>query len=99
MRKSFTSTEQLEPELIVNRYGIGVDCLSRFFQICALAGRDDVVLKYKDKCEAACKVAILYSRFIQPYHPDTVRLFKPTYSGRGLPRVSGRNHGTIRPRT
>jgi hypothetical protein len=38
----------------VNRYGIGVDCHSRFFQICALARRDDVVLKYKDKCDAAC---------------------------------------------
>jgi hypothetical protein len=38
---------------IANRYGVGVDCHSRFFQACALARCDDVVLKYKDKCDAA----------------------------------------------
>jgi hypothetical protein len=52
--ESFASTEEVDLELIVNRYGVGVDCHSRFFQVCALARSGESVLKYKDKCVAAC---------------------------------------------
>ena len=74
-RESFTFTEGVDLELILDRYGVGVDCHSRFFQVCALAGRDDVVLKYKDKCEAAYKVAILRQLLLaEPSEMDSKRV-------------------------
>jgi hypothetical protein len=45
IRESFNSIEEMDLELIVNRYGVGVDCHGRFFQICALARCENVVLK------------------------------------------------------
>jgi hypothetical protein len=41
-------------ELIVDRYGVGVDCHSRFFQVCALARNGDSVLKYKFSKSESC---------------------------------------------
>jgi hypothetical protein len=39
------SIEEVDLEPIVNSYGIGVDCHSRFFQVCAPARCETVVLK------------------------------------------------------
>ena len=54
IRESFTSTEEVDLELIVNRYGAGVDCHSRFFQVYALARNGDSVLKYKFSKSESC---------------------------------------------
>jgi len=53
-RESFTSTEGVDLELIVDRYGVGVYCHSRFFQVCALARNGDSVLKYKFSKSEIC---------------------------------------------
>jgi len=53
LRDSFISTEKGGYGNLVNRCGIGLDCHSRFLEICALAGGGDQVLKYKDRCDAA----------------------------------------------
>jgi hypothetical protein len=45
IRDSSNSIEEVDLELIVNRYGIGVDCHSRFFQICALVRCENEVPK------------------------------------------------------
>ena len=51
-RVSFNSTEEVGLESIVHSYGIGVDCHSRFFAICALARQADRITKYQDTCDA-----------------------------------------------
>lgn len=48
----FNATEEVSIEQIVNRYGIGVDCHSRFFQICVLARCGDAIYRLTDRCEA-----------------------------------------------
>ena len=51
-RDSFNATEQVDIESIVRRYGVGADCHSRFFAICALARQADRITKYQDTCDA-----------------------------------------------
>ena len=46
------ATETVELDTIVNRYGVGVDCQSRFFQICALARCGDAVPPQDDAAES-----------------------------------------------
>ena len=67
VRESFTSTEEEDLELTVNRYGIGADCHSRFYQVCALARKANVVMKYKDRCDAAYEYLLHVVKSLMPF--------------------------------
>ena len=54
-RVLFNSIEEMELEHLINSYGVGVDCHSKFYQICVLLRDADRIRRFSDKCDAAYK--------------------------------------------
>jgi hypothetical protein len=44
--------EQGQPSLTLHRYGVGVDCDSRFFQVCVLIPNNTEIVKFEQKVPA-----------------------------------------------
>jgi hypothetical protein len=44
--------EKGQPSLTLHRYGVGVDCHSRFFQVCVLIPKDTQIVKFERKVPA-----------------------------------------------